>query len=1117
MTSTSQIPRPSFAAPLLLILFLLALPASAGLRFTPVPGPEGADTFALAADGTTLWAGTLRGVWKLQSGSWSLDGLPDKTVSSVATFGGSVYAATGDALYLRGTDGTWTAVDLPGSPDVVSTVLADGIVLYAGGSGLFRNAGGTWTSLPLAGGVVSGLVVYQGDLVAGLTGAGIVRYPGGTGAPVPMSTGLGFSEGGQAFAVFGGLLYTGTPRGVYGWSGLAWNFETSYGLHDVRALASASGSLWAASFDAGVFRKSGTTWSAANDGLLFYSAKSFAVLGSDLYVGTAGAPVYRYSGAAWSAVGSGLTASIVSDIGGTTSSGGFVPLATVATRGAGVAIVSLSGSSSLMVPVGCGDIQAISGAGSGELASVLAATNCGPYLLNPVGLPPGLVNQGLPAGAVLSSMTGALSGGDTLAGTTNAGIWQYSNFLETWSAENDGLAPTASIATVQRVGDNLFAGPDQGIVRLGTDGAWHDESSGLPFGSLVQAVDGARGTPSAPAPPSGPVYAGLLFGGIYRRDAGTTFWRSDSKGIGNGSVYSIDMASGRLFAATGTAALFRKEAGTWLPESFGLPAGAQVRVVRQIWSGGEFFVYAGTAGNGLYVANAFPSVKTIPVVLDVPGTGGASFRTELLIGNSSASFYGPSSVRLTFTAAPGYGAPAGGSATVTIPAGTEIRAADALAYLRGLGIPIPAAAPNAPIAGSLTLSIDGPGFTPLPDGIYGAARSYTNGPSGGTYGVFLEATSDIDAAEESAWVYGLRSVPGTSRSNLAVTALPGRGADSVTLEVQIYSASGAPAPTLLTRTLAPGEWHQWNGVLAQAGLPDGTFGYARVRRLSGSAAWIAYGVVNDAVTSDGSVLPMFRPGGVSAARTLIVPVAVDLFGQGSSHFTTELTLVNDGPIGTPVDLTYHPAPGYGSAGGVPVVSVTVAAKQQTTIPDILQYLRDHGVTIPDASTGQQAGTLLVSFRNLTSLTTPRTVALARTSTPGASGGSYGVFYPAFPSGGGARTPAVVTGLVQNGAARSNLAIVHAGGGSGGPITLQVTFIDVASGLAVGALTQTLNAGEWYQWSNVLQKAGILPGTTSAYAVITRTSGDDTFFGYGVLNDAVTSDGSYVGMRPDAWY
>ncbi|MFI5181678.1 MAG: hypothetical protein ACHQPI_09830 [Thermoanaerobaculia bacterium] len=1118
--SRHRLLRLRLPALLVLAIFFLALPASAGLRFTPVAAPEGADTASLASDGTTLWAGTLRGVWKLQGGFWNLDGLPDKSVTSIAIFGGSVWAATGDALYRRGADGTWTAESLPGSPGIVSVVTADASNLYVGGAGVFARSGSTWTALTPVGSV-AGMAIYQGDLLVGIQNGGIVRYPLGTGMPISMSAGLGYpDEGGQAFAVYGGLLYTGTNRGVYAWTGIAWNFETGYGNYNVWALSSASGFLWAASVDIGVSRKSGVTWSAANDGLLIASAKSFALLGSDLYVGTAGAPVYRFVGSSWTLAGTGLLGALVSDAAGTTSGFPSPPLTAVATRGAGVANISPSPASAFDVPAGCGDVRALAGLGASQY---LAATSCGPYLLGG-GSPATAAGSGLTPGALPTSLSGVLGDGTLLAGTTNAGIWRYTpsgspSAGGSWAPENGGLSTSASIYTVRQVGNDLFSGPDSGIVRFATDGTWHAESSGLPFdpyyGTYARVL--ALGGPGSP---SGPVYAGLISGGIFRRDAGSTFWRSDSKGIGNGSVYSIDLSSsygayGSVFAAAGTAAVFRKQAGTWLPESFGLPIGADVRVVYAGFDGNYMppqpVVFAGTNGQGLYEASSVSTMKTIPVVLDVVGAGGAPFKTELLIGNRSTYSLG---VTLSFSAAPGYGAPAWGRASVTIPPGAEIRAADALAYLRDLGIPVPASGPGAPVAGSLTVSA-----VATTDALYGGARSFTNGPSGGTYGVFLDATSDLDAAEESAWVYGLRSLSGTSRSNLAVTALPGRGTDPITLEVQLYSASGVAAPIVLTHTFAPGDWYQWNGVLAEAGLPDGTYAYARIRRLSGSAAWIAYGVVNDDVTSDGSILPMFRPGGVSAARTLIVPVVVDLIGQQSSHFTTELTLVNDGPIGTPVDLTYRPAPGFGSAGGVPVVSVSVAARQQITIPNVLQYLRDHGVTIPDAATGQQAGTLTISFRNLTLFTTPRTLALARTSTPGTSGGSYGVFYPAISTGGGSRTPAVVTGLVQNAGARSNLAIVHTGGGSGAPVTLQVNLYDATTGLALGTpLTWTLNAGDWYQWSSVFQKAGLPTGTSAAaYAVVTRTSGDDTFLAYGVLNDAVTSDGSYVAMRPDAWY
>jgi hypothetical protein len=404
--------------------------------------------------------------------------------------------------------------------------------------------------------------------------------------------------------------------------------------------------------------------------------------------------------------------------------------------------------------------------------------------------------------------------------------------------------------------------------------------------------------------------------------------------------------------------------------------------------------------------------------------------------------------------------------------------------------------------------------------VYALSRTYTAGAAG-SFGVFLDAPSDLDAAESEGAVYGLRSVSGTSRSNLAVGHIPGRGAQGLSLSIQVYDQSGAAAGAPIATTLGPGEWRQFNGILSLAGLPDGAYGYAKVTRTGGIGSWTAYGVVNDAVTSDGSILPLYRPGGLAAARRLVVPVVLDVFGVAGSHYTTELTLANDGNFATPVDLVYRPAPGFGSSTGVAVVALPLAAHQQTTIADILAYLRSKGVNIPDASQGAQAGSLSVNFRNLGTIDSPKTVAIARTTTPNtdtAAGGAFGVAYPAAAKGGGARASALVPGLTRDASVRSNLAVVHLGGGSEIALSLSARLYDATTSEAVGnPITVTLQPGDWTQWSGVFDTAGVPAATTAAYAVVTRLSGDDTWLAYGVLNDAKTSDGSVLRMIPGAEY
>ena len=965
-----------------------ASPARAGLVFVPVNTLPGADAAALAGSGATLWAATPRGVWRLDTGTWTLDGLSARTISSVAV-ADTVYAADGDKVWRRAADGTWSAETLPGGLVFPSRLATDGNALWAAGVGVAKRSSGAWALLANPGGLVTAAAVVSGDLVVGMRG-GAAQYAGA--AVTPISTGLPAASTVQAIGLANGTLYAGTDQSLYSFAGV-WSAVSGFGAHDVRAVTGAGGTLRAATADAGVLSYTGT-WQATNAGLLVASAKSFATLGSDLYVGTTGAPVYRFSGSSWSAAGAGLYAASISDaktVAGTTFA---------AAHGAGLAVASPPGAN--ITPDGCGDVGAI----AGNSLSLFAATNCHLYAwaLGPgLSAPPSIVEAGLPLGVAITSLT-AVSGGSVAGGTSNAGMWRL--VASTWSADNAGLPTNGAVQTTREVAGKLYTSVG-GNLFVRAQIAWQ-AVSGAP--SFVQALGGDTSV----------LFAAPASGGI-SSSAGS--WREDDFGASTAFVSSVDVGGGMAFAAAGTAGVLRRIAGAWQPENTGLPAGADVRVVRG--SGDGSHLYAGTAGSGLYVAPAFSSAKYLPVVLDLVGATGARFRSDLTLGNRSTT---PVTATVGFVPAPGFGLSAGssGSISVVLSPSSELRAPDALQFLRDRGLAIPPG-PSA-VAGSIYVAGD-PQTLPsnATDAVYVFSRTYTTGAAG-SFGTLLDAPSDLEAAEDEGAIYGLRSISGTFRSNLAVGVVPGRGAGTVTLSIQVYDQSGTASGAPIVTTLNPGEWQQFNGILGLAGLPDGAYGYAKITRTDGSGAWTAYGVVNDARTSDGSILPLYRPGGLAAARKLVVPVVLDVFGAAGSHYTTELTVANDGNFSTPVDLVYQPAPNFGSSTGVPVVTFTLAAHQQATIPDILAYLRSNGVNIPDPS----AGSLSVEFRNLGNLDTPKTVALARTTTPNpdtATGGAFGVAYPAAAKGGGARTSALVPGLTRDASVRSNLAVVHLGGGS----------------------------------------------------------------------------------------
>ena len=1096
----------------LLLVALAPATAEAGLWLRPDPGsPNGADVRSFASSGGVFWAGTASGVFRGTSiapaAAWAHDGLTGRPVSSIAVLGGEVWAATGEELWRRSASGSWTIEELPSPVAFPATVAVDASgTLWAGGLGAWRKAGGGWTAAPSPGaGIVVSMLPDPQGLVVGLS-SGLAARWNGSGWNT-LAGGVGPSEGFYALASFGGTLWAGTNITLYAWNGTSWVADTAFGGHDVRSLTAWGGSLRAATADAGVLVRTGSTWTADSSGILPRGAKAFLQAGADLLVGTAGGPVYRRSGSGWVVAGGPAPAAVVADA---------VPVDPAAARsrafgaslGAGSQYVlggtdEPSGAAPALPPLpnGCGDATAVVRA-AGGVPEALVATGCGPYLSSGSGF--SYVGAGLPAGVVPGTLASSSSG--IFGGTVRNGLWRFSG--ASWTAEPVlGYVGTGTVNVVRSFGGALWVAMAEGLFSRPSGGPFSDVSAGIPSAVLVASLGGDGST----------AFAGLATGGVYRREAGGEF-RRDAVGLNAAPVLSLDLSGGRLWAAAGPGGLAVRREGGWAAEGAGLPAGAAVTLVRDMGIAGpsdKRTLLVGTKGHGTWWAEVQSSARTLPVVLDVVGSGGARFLSELVLGSQSTA---DATLPLTYTPAPGFAGPGGtllpSTASVTIPAGREIRAADALSYLRSLGMPIPIATPDSPVAGSLTLAGDGPRHV---DDVYLVARTYTRAASGGTFGLFYGAPSDLDAAEGEAVVYGLRSVPGEARSNLAAVHLPGRGGGPIELSVQVYSANGQPAGAPLVRSLAPGEWTQWNGVLGLAGLPEGSYGYARVRRTGGIGAFSAYGVVNDARTSDGSYLPAFRPGGLAAARTVVVPVVLDVYGDAGSHFTTEVTLVNDGSIATPADLVYRPAPGFGEVGGVPSVTVDLAARGQVTIPDVLAFLRSRGVHIPDGKSAPQAGTLTVSFRFLAGIDAPATVVLARTTTPNpdaAVGGSFGLFYPAVAKGGGARTSALVPALAQDESVRSNLAVVNVGGGSELPITLEARLYDADTGAAAGSpLTVRLYPGDWVQWSRVHALAGAPASVTRFTAVVRRTSGDDTFLAYGVLNDSFTSDGSYQTMIP----
>jgi hypothetical protein len=435
---------------------------------------------------------------------------------------------------------------------------------------------------------------------------------------------------------------------------------------------------------------------------------------------------------------------------------------------------------------------------------------------------------------------------------------------------------------------------------------------------------------------------------------------------------------------------------------------------------------------------------------------------------------------LAYTASAGSGS---GWAGVDLASGETRTLPDVIDYLRSQGLPIPDDGSNQ--IGTLRVTLVG---ATNPADLFAGGRTSTPG-DGGSFGLFY---SDAAIASSTAIVAGLQQ-NAAMRSNLAV--LNG-GAGPVTLRVRLFGPLGEDLGVLAEPTLPAWGWRQFDRVLDGKAVA----GRAVVTRVSGSSPFSAYGVLNDAGTSDGSFVPPLLPGAAGSADRMI-PVVLDVKGLGTSRYATEVTLANLGATPLPLTLTYSATAQFGGASGS--VPVTLAAGEQRILPDAISFLRAGGLAIPGGG-ANVAGSLLVKAPLGTS--PDALVAGARTYTGSTvRAGTFGVFYPGLTVAESANGTAWVHGLQQNAAMRSNLAFVSQG--DAGSVTLRITFFGESGQALSNPEEWTLGGGEWKQLGLPLESRGATAGS----ARIERISGTSRFIAYGVLNDAATSDGSYLPM------
>ncbi len=663
-------------------------------------------------------------------------------------------------------------------------------------------------------------------------------------------------------------------------------------------------------------------------------------------------------------------------------------------------------------------------------------------------------------------------------------VWASTDGGTTWSAisrtgKANGLPDVPASAFAQDPTDPnvLYAGTYIGVYRSPDRGAtWARFGTGLPAvdvralvpfadGSKMRAATWGRGIweiALAALPPDNPPTAAIdVPSSTPTLDAGIP---ASFHGI------AADPDAGDVLTLTWDFGDGRTAAGASASHAFAVPGTYTVKF-RATDAAGLF----AEASRAVTVRVPEGSAATgpellLPVVLDVAGAGGTHYTTELTLVSRAAA---PTTVLLQYTAAAGGGS---GYASVTLQPGEVRVIPDAIAFLTAAGLPLP---PDGNRVGTLRAVYPGAAAAD----VFLGGRTSTPG-AGGTFGLFYTGAA---SSSTTATVFGLQQ-NAAQRSNLA---LVNAGPDPVTLRVALQGPNGEALPSPGDQTLPGWGWTQINTPLA--GLAPA--GRAVVTRVAGAGPFTAYGVLNDAVTSDGSFVPPIVPGDASGADRL-VPIVLSAAG-----YQSELTLTNFTSQPLPLTLTYTGSPQL-SASGSGGVPLTLQPGQQLVQADAMAFLRGLGLPIP--SSGNVGGSLLVAAPAGTQA--PALAAGARTFTNAAGGGTFGLFYPGLTAGESATALAWVNGLQQNAVQRSNLAVVNRGD-AGDAVTLRVTYYGADGSVLANPDTATLAPGEWKQFNQPLGSRGAAAG----FAKVERLSGASRFVAYGVLNDQHNSDGSYIPM------
>ena len=227
----------------------------------------------------------------------------------------------------------------------------------------------------------------------------------------------------------------------------------------------------------------------------------------------------------------------------------------------------------------------------------------------------------------------------------------------------------------------------------------------------------------------------------------------------------------------------------------------------------------------------------------------------------------------------------------------------------------------------------------------------------------------------------------------------------------------------------------------------------KVERVSGTAAYYAYGVINDNFNSDGSFVFPLAGSSLVGGSGQILPVIIE-----NGLFASELTVTNFSTSDKKLDFSFV-AGAVQTAGDTTTFSLPLRAGEQSILPNLVNWLRQEGAAGIGPAGRAFVGAL---FATPAEGDMSGIVIGARTGSPDQRGGQYSLFYNGVPYGSASVESAWIYGLQQNAENRSNLALVNTGEIDDSSSTFEITIYDGSGESQPRTKTVTLGPRRWTQ-------------------------------------------------------